>query len=686
MARSMVLGCCGVAWVVWGLLRGSSLAAEAASPIEALLKRPAIEPARVLFEVQTYCDARVARMPEVETVAQWEAEAGRLRRELLDRVVFRGQAAAWRDAKTRVEWLGTLGSGPGYRIRKLRYEALPGMWIPALLYEPEKLQGKVPVILNVNGHSAEGKAYVPKQIRCINQAKRGMLALNTEWLSMGQLRTPGYDHGAMNQLDLCGTSGLAPFYLCMQRALDLLLSLENADPERLAVTGLSGGGWQTISISALDPRVKLAVPVAGYSSFLTRSQHLKDLGDSEQTPSDMAALADYTHLTAMRAPRPTLLIYNAKDDCCFESGYAIGPLLAAAHPLFTLYGASHALRSHVNYKPGTHNYLQDNREALYRMLGDFFYPGDSSYPRKELPSDDEVEKPEDLLIELPENNESFNTLARKLAAKLPARGELPSSRQEAFRWQEETRRQLVEVVRAKEYKVRALERSRETVADVAVRLLQLEMGDFTVPAVVLTPKDPRRTAVLIADKGRGGAAREIQELVDAGTRVVAMDPLFFGESAPGQGERGGNKASLFALLVASVGDRPIGIQASQVAAAARWAAAESAHGPVAVVAIGPRTSVIGLMAAALEPQAIGRVELRGALGSLKQVIEDNWSARTCPELFCFGLLEKLDLKHLAALVAPRELAFDAPSDRVKQEMAELGAWYQMLGAGSALGF
>ena len=142
----------------------------------------------------------------------------------------------------------------------------------------------------------------------------------------------------MNQLDLCGTSGLAPFYLDMKRGLDVLLSLEHADPARVAVTGLSGGGWQTIFFSSLDTRVTLANPVAGYSSFKTRAWHLKDLGDSEQTPNDLATICDYTHLTAMLAPRPTLLTYNLHDDCCFEGAYALEPLFNAAEPIFRLYG------------------------------------------------------------------------------------------------------------------------------------------------------------------------------------------------------------------------------------------------------------------------------------------------------------------------------------------------------------
>src|SRR5207247_547584 len=175
--------------------------------------------------------------PQAKTAAEWEQHAERVRAGVLEKVVYRGAAAGWRDAKTKVEWLDTIPGGPGYRIKKLRYEALPGLWIPALLYEPEKLSGKVPVILNVNGHDGNGKAAKYKQIRCINLAKRGMLALNPEWFGMGQLKVEGNRHGCMNQLDLCGTSGLAPFYLSMKRGLDVLLGLENADPKRVAVTG-----------------------------------------------------------------------------------------------------------------------------------------------------------------------------------------------------------------------------------------------------------------------------------------------------------------------------------------------------------------------------------------------------------------------------------------------------------------
>ncbi len=75
------------------------------------------------------------------------------------------------------------------------------MWIPALLYEPTRQKGKMPVVLNPNGHHAGGKAMDYKQARCINLAKRGMIALNIEFVGMGEL-TRDRDHQRIAHLDL----------------------------------------------------------------------------------------------------------------------------------------------------------------------------------------------------------------------------------------------------------------------------------------------------------------------------------------------------------------------------------------------------------------------------------------------------------------------------------------------------
>jgi hypothetical protein len=649
------------------------LHAQDKSPVADFLGHEIVGPRQGLLDVTEYLDPRIPRMPEVKTVAEWEKHAARIRKDVLDNVVFRGEAAGWRTAKTKVEWQDGIEGGPGYKIKKLRYEALPGLWVPALLYEPETLKGKVPVSLAVNGHDAKGKAADYKQLRCINMAKRGMLVLNVEWFNMGQLRSPGFNHYAMNQLDLCGTSGLAPFYLAMTRGIDILLSLPNADAERVAVSGLSGGGWQTIFVSSLDTRVTLCNPVAGYSSFRTRNQITSDLGDSEQTPCDLAKYADYAHLTAMLAPRAALLTFNSKDDCCFAAGHALPPLLNAAKPIYKLYGKENSLRSHVNDDPGTHNFGLDNRQALYRVLGDFFYADSKDYNAKEIDSKGEVKGAGDLAVELPEKNLDFNKLALALAEKLPRDGALPEK--DAAKWQAARREKLRQIVASKEYKIEAWKNTTTEEKDgVKATYWRLRLGKaWTVPVVELVKGEPKGTTILLNDAGRKTDAVNAERLLNAGQRVLAVDLYYFGESKIEKRDH------LYALLVASTGDRPLGIQASQLAAIAAWAGTERKGGPVSVVAVGPRLSVVALVAAGMDEKAISGLELHGTLGSLKEIIEKNRGVDQWPELFCFGLLEAFDVKQLVALAAPRPVVVVKPGERASKELAGLKVWYATLG-------
>jgi hypothetical protein len=601
------------------------------SDLELLLKHPILAPNQSLQEVQAYYEPKVPRMPKVNSLAEWKTFADQTRRDVLDKIVFRGALAKqWRDAKTKVEWLDMLEGGPGYHVRKLRYEALPGLWIPALLYQPDKPAAKMPVYLAVNGHDGNGKASGYKQIRCINLAKRGIASLNVEWLGMGQLRTDGFNHGRMNQLDLCGVSGLAPFYLAMSRAIDILVALPGADLTRVAVSGLSGGGWQTIIISSLDTRVTLCNPVAGYSSFRTRAQFPTDLGDSEQTPNDLATLADYAHLTAMLGGRAALLTFNAKDNCCFASDHAMQPLLDAATPIFKLYGQPDRLRTHENFDPGTHNYEIDNRQAFYRMVGDVFFAGDATFDATEIPCEAEVKPRAEADVPMPAENLDFHQLALAASQGLPRD---PAGA---------TREKLGDVVKYQRYTATATETGTEQRGETKAVFWKLRMGDtWTVPVVEFTRGEPKDTAMVFADAGRKSAAKEVEALLGSGQRVLAVDPLLFGESEVGRNY-------LHSLMLATVGERALGIEAGQIAAVARWAATQYKAAP-SVHTIGPRSSLVALVASAMEKQPVGELKPTQQIGSLHDIIKNNWTILEYPELFCFGLLESFDVPRLKEL-------------------------------------
>jgi dienelactone hydrolase len=607
----------------WVLLFPSILVAQIPEAVQSYLDWPLLDPKQSQMEVQVHTASRVPPAPVFSNAVTWQGYASDLRRQVLENVVFRGRAAEWRKARVKVEWVDTI-TGQGYRLRKFRYEAVPGMWIPALLYEPERREGKAPVVLNVNGHERTGVSTPYIQTRCINLARRGMLAFNAEWMGRGQLTLDRFSHYRMPQIDLTGTSGLAVFYLAMERLLDIALSHENADPARVAVTGLSGGGWQTTIISALDERVKLAVPVAGHSSYVTRAQWPElDLGDSEQTPSDLASIADYTHLSAMMAPRPLLLINNAKDNCCFRADYALAPLVQAARGVYALHRAQDKLRYSINHGAG-HNYDQSSREELYRFLGEHFFAGRADYPLNETPAESEIRTAEQLHVPVPQENETFHSLALKLSRNLPRPGG--------------TRERLKELVRAVRYTLRAEQVKREQADDVEVTGWRLRMDDaWTVPAIELKPRSAKTTVLLLGDDGRRALASEAARRLGEGLRVIAVDPFYFGES------KIATRDFLFALLLAGIGERPLGVQASQLAALARWA------GGAEIAAFGPRTSLIARVAAAIEPDSIRGVQDHNAFASLKDILARDLTADKMPELFCFGLLEHFDVPQIRAL-------------------------------------
>jgi hypothetical protein len=278
------------------------------------------------------------------------------------------------------------------------------------------------------------------------------------------------------------------------------------------------------------------------------------------------------------------------------------------------------------------------------------------------------------MVPLPEKNHNFNTLALELCQSLPREGELPASAEKADLWQKQRRERLADLVKAKEYRVAAQEAGKETKGDLQATYWRLRIGDaWTVPAVELTRGEFKGTTLLVADGGRKSVAPEAQRLLGEGQRVVAVDPFYVGESKIQQ------KDFLFALLVSAVGDRPLGLQASQIRAIAWWLDRDRRIKPVNIVAHGNRATLAALVAAGIEPMSIGRLELHDCFGSLKEVIEQGRGVNQAPELFTFGLLGEFDIKQLVALAAPRPVRLVKPSDRAKTELAGLSDWYALLG-------
>ncbi len=557
--------------------------ADGREVVSPAITKPILDSGLPLRELRAYVAARIPPFVPPHSKSNWQSQAKDIRRDLMEKVYFRGEAANWRDSKSHVEWLDTIPGDSDYVIRKFRYEALPGMWFPALLYEPTRLGDKAPVFINLNGHDELGKATPEKQRRCINLAKRGMLAFSFEFLYMNQLRDRGNRHNALVQLDLCGTSGVAPFVLALTRGLDAALAHPHAYATRVGIAGLSGGGWQTIVLASLDERITLANPVAGYTSMLNRTQFSRDVGDCEQFPTDLCTVADYTHLTALVAPRPLLLTYNAQDNCCFLPDSTLPLLENAARPIYALQGADNHFRTHINREPGTHNFQRDNREALYRLVRDFFYSGNNEWNASDIPIDEtELKTSDQLLVPLPPNNATLHSLALQLSDSLPRGMDIPTKKEDSAVWQTSARQRLREIVHLPHYEARALAVEETKSEQFSATRWKVSLDDsWTTPAVEFAPAKARGITILFGDGGRTALQSAVKERLASNECVLAVDPLAFGEAYQGV-----DATEL--QMIATVGERPLGIQAAQIAAMANWMERRHPNLSLKLIAVGPR--------------------------------------------------------------------------------------------------
>jgi dienelactone hydrolase len=643
-----------------------------------ILSEPILPPCQTHRETQTFLLKRIPQFRLPDHLETWEAEAEQLRRRVLDEVILRGVPESWHTTTPDVIWGDAVETGKGYILRKLRYQALPGLWIPTILYEPTELQGKVPAVLNVNGHvGPPGKAIDYKQLRCINLSKRGIIALNPEWFYFGELHGEGYRHNRAAYLDLCGIAGVAVFFLSMQRGLDVLLSHDHTDPERVAVTGLSGGGWQTIILSALDTRVRLAVPNAGYIGLDVRVEHQRDIGDIEQNPTDLVTIADYPTLTAMLAPRPALLIYNQMDDCCFQTERARPSVYEPVRPLYEALGHADDFQFHNNVDPGTHNYDVDNRQQFYRFLNRHFLPEEVRVD-DEIPSNDETRTAEELTAGVPPGNADFVTLSMEASRTLP-RTTWPEGDLNAVKtWQEEGRARLCGILRYRPQELSASVVGEASDNGRRVVSYTLSIGnEWTLPALMVceTPA-PRGVVVVTADGGRTAAAPIVADALGRGMRVVIVDLLFNGECQTSE-----TPIHQFAMMLSAGGERPLGIQMAQLVAVSRWAAGIGGE-EVTLIGAGGVSSLIALTAAAAGDAPVGRVVLVEAFPSLKLLIENQARYEDYPSPFCFGLLEAFDIRELIGLIAPRPVDLVRPYGdpaRVEAELCPLREFYARFG-------
>ena len=360
---------------------------------------------------------------------------------------------------------------------------------------------------------------------------------------------------------------------------------------------------------------------------------------------DMLTVADYTHLTALFAPRPTLLIYNAQDDCCFQAARTLPAIYDPVVPIYELYGATGDFRFHINEDPGTHNYGQDNRIQFYNFVDEYLVP-DADWGGEELATEGEILPVEQTSVGIPEDNATIVGTAIEIA-KAIERPAIPTPDSADFGpWQEEHRSALRALLRYQDINLLTVACALESEAGSLTTAYQFKSADWTVAAAGLLPSGASPTEIhLVMDDGGLPATKAVVEtLAGSDKHVVAIAPLFQAGTSP----RTGN-AWPYSMILNATGERSLAVQAAQLAAICDWFRTAKGMSQIQVHTRGAESGLIALTASALTPGLIAHNDTSDIPDSLIDIMEARESYSRTPSLYNFGFLRQFDFDILRAM-------------------------------------
>ncbi|HSD29443.1 MAG TPA: acetylxylan esterase [Vicinamibacteria bacterium] len=269
----------------------------------------------------------------------------------------------------------------GYDIEKLVFESLPGLHVTASVYVPDRPEGRRPAVLVACGHSPLGKGHPPYQEIAGRLARRGYVVLVWDPVGQGE-RSQFWDaargrsrynlvcgeHAVLGNLaTLAGASLVRWMVWDGMRAVDYLLTRPDVDPARIAITGTSGGGFQSLWIGALDPRIGLLAPSCFVTALPMRMANriFEDPdSDPEQDPPGLVAEGiDHAGLVLLAYPRPVHVAAAVKDFFPIEGTRKTVREVAALYRAF-----GHEDRFQLSEGYHTHQYSAENQAAAFAFL------------------------------------------------------------------------------------------------------------------------------------------------------------------------------------------------------------------------------------------------------------------------------------------------------------------------------
>ena len=495
-----------------------------------------------------------------------------------------------------------------YRIEKILFESRPGAYVTGNLYVPEdaRFAAPYPAALEVCGHSPIGKNAPKYQRVAVLSAKCGIAVLVIDPLGQGERFQCEEDcdgkatvaHLRLGVNAMLLDHGLAAFEMWDAiRALDYLDSRGDLRHDGYGALGNSGGGTQSIMLSALDDRIKVTASSC-FLSNLREQTAWRLLADSEQLI--FAQLREGLNHAGylLLSGRPVLMLARWSDIIPFTGTRETFRLAASLDARFG-WG-----RYSMFDLAGPHGYCEPNMRETASFLAEKLRGEkvDLSVVDEDcgLPVGESLVTPTGRVMDEPGFKSAYAYLQEEMAAAEAARKNLSRAERAALV------RRLADIDERR-LGARMVISSVET-GGVKVVRAAFSADGYRVPVVELVPSPVQGApALVVGDENRVKRLAAVKRLIDEGRPVMVADVVATGEIGAARHHYfNPHDDEETAKMLYLIGSSLVGRRAGEIVALARDLKARSGQAPT-VVAYG-RTAVAAAHAFAADPETFAGVE------------------------------------------------------------------------------
>jgi cephalosporin-C deacetylase-like acetyl esterase len=282
-----------------------------------------------------------------------------------------------------------------YTVERVYFHSRPGLLVTGSLFRPKHSQGKHPAVLSPYGHWQDGRfydagdnaakgelksgaesflsgAHAPLQARMVQLVRMGCVVFHYDMIGVADNKPLPHREGFNDveaELWLENKLGLQTWNSI--RALDFLCSLPDVDPQRIGVTGASGGGTQTFMLCALDDRPAAAFPAVMVSTAMQGGCQCENASYLRLSINNIA-------IAALTAPRPMKM--SGANDWTIDIETKGLPELKQ---IYSLFGKPELVDAKCHPEFG-HNYNEVSREMMYAWFAEHLNLGDAAIEQSDF--------------------------------------------------------------------------------------------------------------------------------------------------------------------------------------------------------------------------------------------------------------------------------------------------------------